>query len=214
MTNMNVLANTPDGNFDTSGESFGQPHTMLTSITSFLCRLISEPGNPQYMVVIYHWVVYAAYSAGFPLQWLVVYYGCGCVGLFVCGIIKMCVRSPRPELIAVYPWDTWLKETRDTNLPSAHSFTGIALGFMMIDCLTVEGFSNWWWVCVAWLLSFPILRYVGHQHTITGVLAGAMIGLVGYICARFIIAQNLPIDITGIERMIRVAELSVESKLI
>ena len=195
-------------------DQFTQPHTLLTSITFFLCRLISEPGNPQYMIVIYNYVVYAAYSAGFPLQWLVVHYGCVCVGLFVCGIIKMCVCSPRPELVAVYPWDTWLKETRDTNMPSAHSFIGISGGFAMIDYLTVDGFSNWWWICVAWLFSFPVLRYVGHQHTFAGILAGTMIGLICYICARFIIAQNLPIDVSGIDRMIRTAEESVESKLI
>ena len=84
----------------------------------------------------------------------------------------------------------------------------------MIDYLTVEGFSAWWWCCVVWLLSFPVLRYVGHQHTSVGVFAGAMIGLVTYICSRFIIAQNLPIDVTGIERLIRKAEDSIELKMI
>lgn len=199
---------------DTLEDQFAQPDTALTSITSFLCRLISEPGNPQYMLVLYHWVIYSAYSAGFPLQWLVVHYGCGCVGLFVCGIIKVCVRSPRPNLVAKYPWDKWLKETRDTNMPSGHCFLGMMLGFTMIDYLTLEGFSNWWWVFVAWLFSFPVLRYVGHQHTTTGIFAGSMVGIICYISARFIIAQNLPIDVTSIERMIRHAEESVESKLI
>jgi hypothetical protein len=199
---------------ETLEDQFAQPHTMLTSITSFLCRLISEPGNPQYMVVIYHWVLYCAYSAGFPLQWLVIHYGCACVGLFVCGIIKICVRSPRPNLTTVYPWDSWLKETRDTNIPSAHSFVGIAMGFCMIDYLTWEGFSDWWWICVVWLFSFPILRYVGHQHTSAGILMGSMIGLICYVCARFVIAQNIPIDVAGIERMVRATEDSVGSKLI
>jgi ABC-type thiamin/hydroxymethylpyrimidine transport system permease subunit len=162
------------------------------SFISFMARLISEPGNPQYGIIIMVFLSYNAYMSGFPLDWIVIQM-IGClIGLVVCGILKWLVPSRRPTIATKYPWDGWFKERDDTNFPSGHSFAGIVGGLIVLDYAARDGFDYLW--MGIWFLSWPVLRYVGQQHTAMGVGSGVGLGLVTYAGIQYMISRDVTVS--------------------
>ena len=158
-----------------------------SSFVSFMSRLISEPGNPQYCIMIMSYLSYQSFINGFPLQWIIIQYLCGGFGLIICVLLKHLIHSKRPVLDNKYIWDSWLKEHRDTNIPSGHSYIGIVVGLSSLDYMIYSKMSTSGIAISMWFLSLPIFRYVGLQHTITGVVSGVVIGVIIYGMIRYIV---------------------------
>ena len=157
----------------------------IFSIISCVSRLISEPGNPQYIPLILVYYSFHAFNLGYPIDKITVYFlSCG-LGLFICGIFKALYPSKRPCIHSNHRWDNWCKEKRDTNMPSAHAFIGIYSGLVLMEYSKTESFECYW--LVVWLMSFPFLRYIGRQHTGPAVVVGSFIGLLNFIIAKHFI---------------------------
>jgi hypothetical protein len=118
----------------------------------------------------------------------------GTAGLIICGILKKLLKSERPEMRTFWPAvDGLLKETNATNLPSGHSYAAVIFITFLLEykslignqvdkdvpyILTDSGMN----CLIIWIASWPILRIIGRQHTVVGVVGGLTVG----VCVNYI----------------------------
>ena len=155
----------------------------LNSISSFVARVLSEPCNPVPGTVLISYLLYRMIGAGFHITDATVYVVAYLVAIGSCVVIKRYFPSERPAIATEYPWDGWLKLTEPTNIPSGHSLTGVFWGMVALNASN-DPITK---VVGAWLVSLPLLRYIGRQHTIEGVAAGSAFGLGCYFCIKSMI---------------------------
>ena len=178
----------------------------IQSIVEFTARVISEPGDPKYVGGLMGYVLYHINQDGrVPNIVVKNHLLYGSLGLIFCVMLKQFVKSERPKTRTFWPAiDGLLKEKRATNFPSGHSYAAVIFTLFMLEYkswigndIASFGISNSGMNClIIWIASWPILRIIGRQHTVVGVIGGLLIGFATNIIYR--IVENVAMPLTNV----------------
>jgi membrane-associated phospholipid phosphatase len=188
--------------------TFGSISQYIQSGIEFAARLISEPGDPKYVAGLMGYILYHINQYGrIPNIVVKKHLLYGSLGLIFCATLKQFVNSERPKARTFWPSiDGLLKENRATNFPSGHSYAAVVFTMFFLEykswlgnevdknapfILTNRGMNY----LIIWIASWPILRIIGRQHTVVGVVGGLLIGFATNIIYR--IVENVAIPLTN-----------------